>query len=49
MLSAASRLTHGSAGTFAINMPLTGTSGVEDRNAAAFPGCLYLRCGSYFR
>ena len=33
MLSAASRLTHGSAGTFAINMPLTGTSGVEDRNA----------------
>jgi subtilisin family serine protease len=34
MLSAASRLTHGSAGTFAINMPLTGTSGVEDRDAA---------------
>jgi hypothetical protein len=34
LLSAASRLTHGSAGTFDINMPLTGTSGVEDRDAA---------------
>ena len=34
LLSAASRLTHSSAGTFDINMPLTGTSGVEDRDAA---------------
>ena len=32
-LSAASRLTHGAAGTFDIAMPLTGTSGVEDRDA----------------
>src|SRR5213594_4145955 len=30
-VSAASRLTHGTAGTFDIAMPLTGTSGVEDR------------------
>ena len=34
LLSAASRLTHGAAGTFDIAMPLTGTSGVEDRSAA---------------
>ncbi len=34
LVSAASRLTHGTAGAFDINMPLTGTSGVEDRNAA---------------
>ena len=31
LLSAASRLTHGGAGTFDIAMPLTGNSGVEDR------------------
>jgi len=31
LLSAASRLTHGGAGTFDIAMPLSGTSGVEDR------------------
>ncbi len=31
LVSAASRLTHGGAGTFDIAMPLTGTSGVEDR------------------
>ncbi len=34
LVSAASRLTHGTAGAFDINMPLAGTSGVEDRNAA---------------
>src|SRR5438128_3776930 len=34
LLSAASRLTHAGAGTFDISMPLTGTSGVEDRSAA---------------
>jgi hypothetical protein len=34
MVSAASRLTHGRAGTFDVLMPLTGTSGVEDRDAA---------------
>lgn len=31
LLRAASRLTHGSAGTFEIEMPLSGVSGVEDR------------------
>ena len=36
LLSAASRLTHGSAGTFDINMPLTGTSGVEDRSSSTY-------------
>ena len=36
LLSAASRLTHGSAGAFDINMPLTGTSGVEDRSASTY-------------
>jgi len=36
LLSAASRLTHGTAGTFDIPMPLTGTSGVEDRVASAY-------------
>src|SRR5205814_8858307 len=34
--SAASRLTHGGAGTFDISMPLTGTSGVEDRSATTY-------------
>jgi hypothetical protein len=36
LVSAASRLTHGGAGTFDISMPLTGTSGVEDRSATTY-------------
>ena len=36
LLSAASRLTHGAAGTFDIAMPLTGTSGVEDRTSSTY-------------
>jgi hypothetical protein len=36
LLSAASRLTHAGAGTFDISMPLTGTSGVEDRSASTY-------------
>src|SRR6266480_2337403 len=36
LVSAASRLTHGAAGTFDIAMPLTGTSGVESRRAATY-------------
>ncbi len=36
LLSAASRLTHGAAGTFDIPMPLTGTSGVEDRSSSTY-------------
>jgi len=36
LLSAASRLTHGAAGTFGIPMPLTGTSGVEDRSSGTY-------------
>src|SRR5216110_369032 len=36
LLSAASRLTHGGAGTFDISMPLTGTSGVEDRGSSTY-------------
>jgi len=36
LLSAASRLTHGGAGTFDIAMPLTGTSGVEDRTSGTY-------------
>jgi len=36
LLSAASRLTHGAAGTFDIAMPLTGTSGVECRLATTY-------------
>jgi len=36
LVSAASRLTHGAAGTFDISMPLTGTSGVEDRSASTY-------------
>ncbi len=34
--SAASRLTHGSAGTFDIPMPLAGNSGVEDRDSSTY-------------
>ena len=36
LLSAASRLTHGAAGTFDIAMPLTGVSGVEYRSATTY-------------
>jgi len=36
LLSAASRLTHTGAGTFDIAMPLTGTSGVEDRRSNTY-------------
>ena len=36
LLSAASRLTHSAAGTFDITMPLTGTSGVEDRSSSTY-------------
>lgn len=36
LVSAASRLTHGSAGTFDIAMPLTGPTGVEDRQAGTY-------------
>src|SRR5216117_43520 len=36
LLSAASRLTHGAAGTFDIAMPLTGVSGVEDRSSSTY-------------
>jgi hypothetical protein len=36
LISAASRLTHGTAGTFYISMPLTGTSGVECRSATTY-------------
>ena len=36
LLSAASRLTHGAAGTFDIAMPLTGISGVEDRSSSTY-------------
>lgn len=36
LLSAASRLTHGPAGTFDVPMPLTGTSGVEDRSSSTY-------------
>jgi hypothetical protein len=32
LVSAASRLTHGAAGSFDLSMPLSGTSGVEDRD-----------------
>ena len=35
LTSVASRMTHGSAGTFDINLPLTGTPGVECRNSAS--------------
>ncbi|MEP6974837.1 MAG: M14 family zinc carboxypeptidase [Spartobacteria bacterium] len=36
LLSAASRLTHGTAGTFDIAMPLTSPSGVEDRASGTY-------------
>jgi hypothetical protein len=36
LLSAASRLTHGRAGTFDVSMPLTGVSGVECRSATTY-------------
>ncbi len=36
LLSAVSRLTHGSAGTFDIAMPLSGASGVEDRSSSTY-------------
>jgi len=36
LLSAASRLTHAGAGTFDISMPLSGTSGVEDRSSGTY-------------
>jgi hypothetical protein len=36
LVSAASRLTHSTAGTFDVNMPLTGTSGVECRSATTY-------------
>jgi hypothetical protein len=36
LVSAASKLTHGSAGTFSIDMPLSGPSGVEDRVASTY-------------
>lgn len=36
LISAASRLTHGAAGTFDIDMPLTGISGVEDRSSGTY-------------
>jgi hypothetical protein len=36
LLSAASRLTHATAGTFDIPMPLTGVSGVEDRSSSTY-------------
>jgi len=36
LVSAASRLTHGAAGAFDVNMPLTGTSGVECRSATTY-------------
>lgn len=36
LVSAASRVTHGSAGAFDVDMPLTGTSGVEDRDTSSY-------------
>ena len=36
LLNASSRLTHGSAGDFDIDMPLSGTSGVENRASATY-------------
>ena len=36
LVSAASRLTHRSAGAFDIDMPLTGTPGVEDRSSGTY-------------
>ena len=49
LVSAASRLTHSSAGSFDIDMPLAGPSGVEDRNPGGeFPGRLHLRSAGHF-
>src|SRR5438477_5019147 len=36
LVSVASRLTHGAAGTFDVPMPLTGVSGVEDRSSSTY-------------
>jgi len=36
LVSAASRVTHGNAGSFDINMPLTGPSGIEDRLKSSY-------------
>jgi hypothetical protein len=36
LVSAASRLTHGAAGTFDMDMPLAGASGVENRSSSAY-------------
>ena len=36
LVSAASRLTHGSSGAFDVDMPLAGTSGVEDRSSSTY-------------
>jgi hypothetical protein len=36
LVSAASRLTHGAAGTFDVPMPLSGVSGVEDRSSSTY-------------
>ncbi len=36
LASVVSRLTHGGAGTFDVNMPLTGTPGVEDRLSSTY-------------
>jgi hypothetical protein len=36
LVSAVSRLTHGGAGTFDIDMPITGTTGVEDRQSSTY-------------
>ncbi len=36
LVSAVSELTHGGAGTFDVNMPLSGTTGVEDRSSSLY-------------
>ena len=48
LTSAASRLTHGGAGTFDIAMPLSGTSGVEDRVFDRLQRCLHFRSNCHF-
>jgi hypothetical protein len=40
LTSAVSELTHGGAGTFDVNMPLSGTPGVEDRSAGIYSAVL---------
>ncbi|MBA3832997.1 MAG: hypothetical protein H0X34_14095 [Chthoniobacterales bacterium] len=40
LVSAASRLSHGAAGTFSVNMPLSDPSGVEDRGASTYSAVL---------